>query len=450
VAQDRDDMIRSYVSRVMEVRERREGAMRAEDLRAIARDIGLSEEDLAAAEQEALDHIARGRQFLQHGRPDDAIAALSKAVALAPDQLDARIDLAQALRDRFRRTGRDEDRAASISQARACIDQDPSCQRAYLLLNELDQPAVGAGSSGAGVGALIAAALGAVILLGGVAAVGFLTFASSSSSPMPPEVITYEPASSAEPAEPPVEPPAVTTAQPASAPQLPLEVKLPANSGLTATVISSQYDYYEYNKTGYYKGVVELRNDLKEKAFTELPGTLRLLGGDGANLAADSNDQLSMAGNNHMMPGDTLSISLFEELKVAPERVVFEVAAPKTTLAKLRSSPPTQLSWDVETPFKERVTMSTRRFAFNRYNNAAKGYASLALELRVSGDTPVKEGKLRIELLNARGELITHKPLYLPGLSGGPIRPDTVRLISGTWESEVDVASVRVVVEEIE
>lgn len=448
MAQDRDDMIRSYVSRVMEVRERREGAMRAEDLRAIARDIGLSEEDLAAAEQEALDHIARGRQFLQHGRSDDAIAALSKAVALAPDQLDARIDLAQALRDRFRRTGRSEDRANAIAQARACIDQDPSCQRAYLLLNELDQPAVGAraGSSGSGVGALVAfAALGAFILLGGVAAVGFLTLAPSSSPPMPPEVSTYD-------APQPVTPnlPAPTAAQPAAAPELPLEVKLPDNTGLTATVVSSKYDYYKHSDTGYYKGVIELKNDLGNKAFTDVTGTLKLFGSDGAVILSDSSSALSRIGSDHALPGDTMSVAWTKEVKVTPARAVFEISAVNTTLANPPASPPTQLSWDIDTPFKERLTMATRRFMFKRYHDNPKGYASLTLELRVTGDTPIEKGRMRVELLDAQGKLITHKPLYLPGMLGGPIRPDTVRLVSGTWESTVDVDSVRVAIEEIE
>ena len=94
--------------------------------------------------------------------------------------------------------------------------------------------------------------------------------------------------------------------------------------------------------------------------------------------------------------------------------------------------------------------MATRRFMFKRYHDNPKGYASLTLELRVTGDTPIEKGRMRVELLDSQGDLITHKPLYLPGMLGGPIRPDTVRLISGTWESEVDVASVKVVVEEIE
>jgi tetratricopeptide (TPR) repeat protein len=445
MSQDRDEMLRSYISRVMEVRERREGAMRAAELHAIARDIGLSDADLAAAQQEARDHVTRGRQFMQHGRLDDAIEQLRKAVTLSPEDLDARLDLAQALRDRFAK-GRDtQDRTRAIEQARQCIEQDPECQRAYLILNELDSPA--AARSSPILFVAMAAGMVGLLAIGGF--VGYLTWVSAPEPVIvstPPALNT--PTTKAPPPSIP-SPPIVATPQQGES-TIPFELALPDGAPLRAATIKSQYDYYAISDTGYYKLQVDLINTSPDKSISAMDGTLTLFDADDKPLISDSHPPMSATFSPPLLPGDALGLARIKELKQAPARATFTVKSVKTTLLPADTGKLAPLSWQTPSPFKDRITITERTASFKRYDKNREGYFTLLIAASLSGDTPVEKMKLRIELLDAAGAVAKQASLYLPGLGGGPLQPGTTRPAKYTLSSEQDVASYRLIVEEIE
>jgi hypothetical protein len=444
MTQDRDDMIRSYVSRVMEVRERREDAMSAEELRAIARDIGLSDEDLAAAERESVDHAQRGRQFLQHDRLNDGIDALQKSLALAPAEITVRLDLARALRDRYRASHNPQDRTQAAAHARRCIEQDPACQPAYPLLNELDAPPP---SSNKAIPLVLFAVFGAVSVLG-LAALAALFFAverSPAPGPIPqpadPEVVAREPV---------VATPLKPASPSADAITIPMEIKLPQGATLDAQLLGSRHDYYDFSKTGYYKFNLALKNTSSDKQISAIDGTLTLLDASGKHMLADSHAPLSESMGTALLPGDTLSLSRTKELKQTPARAVFEIKTVKTTLAppdmRFEAAP---MTWDTRSAFEQRLTINERSSGFKRYNTNDKGYFTLLIEARLSGDTPIEQIKWRLETFDAAGKLLAQTNLYFPGIGDGALLPDTVRAHKHVMSSEQDVASYKLVVEEI-
>ena len=160
-----DRMMQAYLERVIALRESKSRTLSEQDLRAIANEVGLSDEDLAAADQAAHEHYQRGAQFLKHGRWDDSIRELQDAVALSPGWLQYKALLAYAFAERWKQLGREPDRHAAGQLARECIAIDPNHSESYALLNTLDAAAPGRAPSAPG-------AVGAAPASGGGKAAG--------------------------------------------------------------------------------------------------------------------------------------------------------------------------------------------------------------------------------------------------------------------------------------
>src|SRR5262245_2735271 len=93
-------IVKGYIERVLALKEAKRVPSSGE-LKEIARELGMTEEDLFAAEKEAVMRLERGLVYLKRGRVDDAIADLSEAVALGPGRVAALHALATAHFQRF-------------------------------------------------------------------------------------------------------------------------------------------------------------------------------------------------------------------------------------------------------------------------------------------------------------------------------------------------------------
>lgn len=112
----------------------------ARSYKAVALELGLTEDDLARVEAVVDDHAARGRNYLTHGRPADAVSELKQARALAPWRADIAHALAEAHAARYAARGDEADREAARALARRRLDHEPDHQPSYALLNRLDSP----------------------------------------------------------------------------------------------------------------------------------------------------------------------------------------------------------------------------------------------------------------------------------------------------------------------
>lgn len=138
MAVDREEALRLYIERVSALERERGRTLALDEMKSVARDLGISAEDLAAADGAAAAHVERGVRFLEYQRWDDAISELQNALVLVPGSLNVTHALASAYAGRWRAGGNAGDRALAESHARDCLQLDPSHTPAYELLNNLD------------------------------------------------------------------------------------------------------------------------------------------------------------------------------------------------------------------------------------------------------------------------------------------------------------------------
>jgi len=147
--QDDDELLASWIEQVGRMPDEAEGPDER-GYKAVALELGLTEADLARVEAAVEDHLARGRNYLAHGRPGDAVDELNEARALAPWRTDVAHSLAEGYVTRFRASGGVDDRSAAEALIRARLERDPDHQPSYTLLNRLDRPPEAATPDGPG------------------------------------------------------------------------------------------------------------------------------------------------------------------------------------------------------------------------------------------------------------------------------------------------------------
>ncbi len=150
MADDRQQQrLQLYIERVTALQAERGRALELHDMKEIARELGMSEEDIAAADSAARAHLDRGLRHNFHRRWDDAIVELREATALDPMNIEALHALALAHKERWLVLGDPEDRRQAAELARQSVALDPAHDPSYLLLNDLDTPRQGGGAGSA-------------------------------------------------------------------------------------------------------------------------------------------------------------------------------------------------------------------------------------------------------------------------------------------------------------
>ncbi|HMB90132.1 MAG TPA: hypothetical protein VKP65_04745, partial [Rhodothermales bacterium] len=84
MAFDDDQILEDYIARLLNVQDTRDALLDESDLQGAARDLGLSERDLARADAMAEAHRQRGKNFARHDAWDEAIAEFRQAMVLDP------------------------------------------------------------------------------------------------------------------------------------------------------------------------------------------------------------------------------------------------------------------------------------------------------------------------------------------------------------------------------
>ena len=137
-----NEKLSRYLEAVEKVRAQRTQALDAATRGEIARELGMSDEDLAAARAEGERDLERGLGFLRHESWAEALVALNEADALLPDDLRVLSAIARA------HAGK-RDRQAAAAAARRCLEVDPKHEPSFRLLKSLEErpgwmyPAIG-------------------------------------------------------------------------------------------------------------------------------------------------------------------------------------------------------------------------------------------------------------------------------------------------------------------
>ena len=142
---DDESILQDYIARLLSMQDERDEWLGEDDLKTVARDLGLSDEDLARIEATTEAHRQRGQHFSQHDAWDDAIAEYRQAVVLDPFDVPLVHALAVAHASRWEETRDPEDRETAERYTRRCIELDPNHQPSYEILQELKRRPVRTG-----------------------------------------------------------------------------------------------------------------------------------------------------------------------------------------------------------------------------------------------------------------------------------------------------------------
>jgi len=392
-----EDVLQSYVDRLLQLQSERAESLTSSELREVAYDLGLTDDDLQAAAEAAEKGLQRGLGYLQHGRHDDAIHELEAASALAPERTDLLYATARAYRDRYRVRHGSDDRSQAELYARRCLELDPQHQQSYQLLNDLDGMSVSVTAQPVAAGRNFRWLLlpGAVVGLLVFVLLWFLSSAPATHvAPPAPPVVVAEAV------------PSTTVAVP-DLPAVPVQFVIPdALSGVELKARKSRLDYY--GDGGFYKLTGELVNHSKLE-FEELKAFVELLDDAGTVVASDASTILS-SHEASVRPGD---IWVFDSLT----RVAKPATKVRVTLQDYEAGPaatsyatpkPVPVTWAFERPADLQVEVSERSSS-----KSGSGYFQTEFAIKNVGTKPIKLMRFQMRYLDAAGKQLATREFFL-------------------------------------
>jgi streptogramin lyase len=130
-----DRTLQNYIEAILRL-QREQSTFTDDELRQIALETGMTEEDLALARKRASDHLERGKGFLRYDNHGAAVEELEQAVVLAPTSVETLTTLAVAY---WRRGESSDDRDRARSFAERALEIDPRHDDALRLISSIDK-----------------------------------------------------------------------------------------------------------------------------------------------------------------------------------------------------------------------------------------------------------------------------------------------------------------------
>ncbi len=134
---DEQQRLDAYMKQVMNIKNKRENDQVKLDYADIVKDMGFSQEDLAAIDTEFRKAKELGRGYVAHQQADDAIEALSRAYALRPDDEITLQLLSEAYGIKYIKTNDETYKKSSEEYARACLAINPKNQASFQIIQSL-------------------------------------------------------------------------------------------------------------------------------------------------------------------------------------------------------------------------------------------------------------------------------------------------------------------------
>jgi hypothetical protein len=398
--------IEKFVQKIMELQEEsRERPFTGRELEEIARELGMSDEDLAGIRETAANHRVRGGGYLRHGLWTDAVKEYEQALVLLPDDTEILCGLTEAHAKLFLERREASEKAKARAFAARCLDIKPDHNRALDLLRRIEK------GKPADRGPLLVA--GAILAVG-LALVLTILFLVKTESRQPMRVDQR----AAQP----------LPAQPAPGPATPTPVPVPAetNPNLGLPVVFGRNDKSggldfrpersKYTKfAGSYAVTMSADVEVRGVEVEELVMKFELIGPDGEPLVVDS-EEIWAAYQPVARSGDVIPLDYHKYLKadVFPEyrevRVYVESATKRAAPGDYELSPKLEFDWPNK-PFNFELEIR------ERLSTVGQGYLGtpedmthrLVLGLTNTGRLPIEKLSLRIDYLDRDGKPITSK-----------------------------------------
>ena len=419
-----DDILDAYVDRLLAVEDDGNHALDDSDLRKVARELGLTEEQLAKLDQVVDDHLTRGRNFLDRGLFTDAAGEIHQAAVLRPFDAVIATDLARAHFGQFQKTRDRRERERAQRFARRAVDIDPEHAPAYELLQACQKPERPATNR-------LLPMLGAVALLGGG---GALLWTGLGGSDGPEEtsapVVSKAPENESSGGS--------ATSSPSIAPEIDIPLQLTGDEidGLTLNVERSRLRRYTSASFAYtFDGTLTVAGD----ELRLLHVRLELLSPSGEVLRQKVH-KVYEDYRPRLRPGESTRVHLlFFEKSDAPDvqsaRLVVELRDSMPAATDYGQEPEVELLWPGTRPAYIDLVVRERKSEVKALFDKRSHWLTLSFTNR--GTRAVEKLTLEVVALAEDGsELARKKSLVVPGV--GPALP-----AGQTWVkrliSELDV-----------
>lgn len=133
-------IIEEYISKLFEVQRARENQpLTEQELKEIALDAGMSEEDWQAAQEVYQDHIERAEGFLKYKNWSEAILEYKQALRIRPNDTQALASISYAYKMRWQEKSQNEDKENALLFARRCLQASPQNSQALIIVSELSK-----------------------------------------------------------------------------------------------------------------------------------------------------------------------------------------------------------------------------------------------------------------------------------------------------------------------
>lgn len=135
---ENDDILEKYIGHILSIEDKAED-FTSEELKSVAKELGISDDQLARLEKKVELQIERGVGFIDHECWDEAISELDEAYSFSP--LNAKIIylLALSYKGRYFFNNENIDREKAENFAKKCIKLDSGYSDAYKILNSLNK-----------------------------------------------------------------------------------------------------------------------------------------------------------------------------------------------------------------------------------------------------------------------------------------------------------------------
>ncbi|MCU0445657.1 MAG: LemA family protein [Microscillaceae bacterium] len=133
-----DEILQAYINKMLNLHsEKRDRPFTAQELKQMALDMGMSEEDWLTSQQDFEAHLKSGQGHIMYENWEDAIKELENAVAFNPNSLEAAYGLAKAYQGRWSQSNAQEDKRQAVKYAELALQLRPGHQPTLKVLDDL-------------------------------------------------------------------------------------------------------------------------------------------------------------------------------------------------------------------------------------------------------------------------------------------------------------------------
>ena len=406
---DDEKILQDYLGRLLQMQDERDDWLDEDDLHAAARDLGLSDDDLARVAARVAAHRQRGQRFAEHQAWDDALAELRQAAALAPFDAGLLHETAEVYAHRYRQTANPADREAAERYAHRTIQLDADHTASYELLTALrTMPEVAEPSRRP----LVPMLVGGLIVGLVVALVAVFFFAVSSDPPTPP-VVAERPGAATE---------APGAASLSAQQVLPVTLAPDEAAGLTLDVQRSLFR--NFDSTFSYTLHAGLR--VAQAELHQLRLRLDLLDAAGTVVRSEEFDALGDT-EPYLRPGDTVPVDhLLFERRPPPAldaaRLSVAVVERQEAAADYGAATPIDHTWEATKPayFNLEITERENRMS-QPLGNRRLHFLSVAV--RNTGTRAFHRLQIKAVWYDAAGQQVASNERYVVTSSMPALQP---------------------------